>query len=191
MLDPDFNEKCFNDIANRNIEREGIENLLWFLKTSDFFTAPCSTKYHLSVPGGLCEHSLNVYHALNSIIRNYEFENKNRESIAIVSLFHDICKVNTYKEYLANRKNADGEWEQYTAYRFDEDYAFGHAEKSVYLISQFIHLTPVEAQAINAHMGFSDVRGANLIGNIFKQNRLALLLHFADMTATYCMEDEK
>ena len=35
----------------------GIQN---YLDGTDFFTAPCSTKYHLSVEGGLCQHHLNV-----------------------------------------------------------------------------------------------------------------------------------
>ena len=57
--------------------------------------------------------------------------------------------------------------------------------------SKFIKLTDVEAKAINGHMGFSDSRGLQLIGNIFKQNSLALLLHSADMYATYIIENER
>ena len=104
-------------------------------------------------------------------------------------MFHDICKVNTYKEALKWQKNESNEWEQVPYFTFAEDFPFGHSEKSVFLISQYMHLTPYEAQAINAHMGFSDIRGANLIGNMFTKNKLGVLLHFADMTATYFMED--
>ena len=189
MIDTEFNRKVFIEIAEKNIEREGLQDLLWYLQTSDFFDAPCSTKYHLSEKGGLCQHSLNVFHALCSFSRQYEWENRNKETLTIVSLFHDLCKIDTYKEALKWSKNENNEWVQLPYYTFNEDFPYGHSEKSVFLITQYIHLSPYEAQAINGHMGFSDIRGANLIGNIFTKNKLAVLLHFADITATYFMED--
>lgn len=189
MIDTEFNRKVFIETAERIITRSGLQDLIFYLESSDFFEAPCSTRFHLSERGGLCQHSLNVFHALCTLIKQYELENKNPESLAIVSLFHDICKIDTYKETLQWRKNSNNEWEQYATYKFEEDFPFGHSEKSVYLISQFMAVSPYEAQAINGHMGFSDVRGSQLIGNIFSKNKLAVLLHFADMTATYFMED--
>ena len=183
----------------RASKRPGIEQLIKYLESTDFFTAPCSTKYHLSKEGGLCQHSLNVFDAANLFSAAYQFPGVNEEryipfddmNVLIASLLHDICKANTYKKELRWRKDESNQWEQYETYSFDEEYAFGHSEKSVYIASKFIKLTDVEAQAINGHMGFSDSRGLQLIGNIFKQNSLALLLHSADMYATYIIENER
>lgn len=185
----DLNKQKFISIAERLINRSGLQELLFSLEQSDFFEAPCSTRFHLCESGGLCSHSLNVFHALCSIHKQYKTVQVTAESLAIVSLFHDICKINTYEPVKQWRKDVDGKWEEYETYKFNEQYPFGHSEKSVYLIQKYMSLTDIEAQAINAHMGFSDIRGSQLIGNMFQQNKLGVLLHFADMTATYFMED--
>lgn len=183
--------------------RDGINNLLDWLDTTDFYEAPCSTHFHLCERGGLCQHSLNVYLTMAKLATEVgEWKNKRIDltpakatsehmvkTYVLVGLLHDLCKINTYKEVLRWRKNSDNLWEQYPTYEFDEDFAYGHGEKSVYLASKFIKLTDEEAQAINGHMGFSDVRGVQLAGNIFKQNYLAVLLHMADISATYFMEE--
>lgn len=81
----------------RLINRPGIEDLILFLKESDFFEAPCSTKYHLAKPGGLAEHSLNVYTLLSEKVFRYKI-NVPHESIIICGLGHDFCKINFYQE---------------------------------------------------------------------------------------------
>ena len=187
------NREKFYDCVRLYIRRDGIEELMnWIDEETDFFTAPCSTKYHLNIKGGLCQHSLNVLKAVFKFYSLYDVD-VSTETLAITSLFHDLCKVNTYKEYLKWTKDPsdpNAKWQQMPYYQFDEDFAFGHSEKSVFYLQQFIHLTPYEAQAINGHMGFSDVRGSQLIGNIFTQNKLAILLHVADLYATYFMEED-
>ncbi len=45
----------------RSTGRQGIEEVINYLEKSGFFTAPASTKHHLSFEGGLMEHSMNVY----------------------------------------------------------------------------------------------------------------------------------
>lgn len=183
----------------RASKRAGIEQLIKYLENTDFFTAPCSTRYHLAKQGGLCQHSLNVFDAANLFSAAYQFPGVSEEryipfddmNVLISSLLHDICKINTYKTELRWRKDETNQWEQYETYAFDEEYSFGHSEKSVYIASKFIKLADVEAQAINGHMGFSDARGSQLIGNIFTQNSLALLLHTADLYATYIIENER
>ena len=55
----------FIEIFREHIRRDGAEKLLDYLENkSDFFTAPASARYHCAYAGGLCEHSLNVYHCL-------------------------------------------------------------------------------------------------------------------------------
>lgn len=80
------------------VERPGIKQLIDYLQDSDFFTAPCSTKYHLAKPGGLAEHSWNVYNLLYEKAHlRYRLETP-KESLIICGLGHDLCKVNYYTE---------------------------------------------------------------------------------------------
>ena len=198
-IDIEHNKDVFISTYTKHIinnkdscDTAGAIFLLDYLKQSDFFTAPCSTKYHLSEEGGLCQHSINVFNALSAI--NVELTSLNKmvypkSTIAIVSLLHDLCKIGTYKKEKRWRKNEENEWENYECYVYNEELPFGHSEKSVFIITSYMQITPYEAQAIDGHMGFSDVRGSQLIGNIFTKNKLAVMLHLADMVATYFMED--
>jgi hypothetical protein len=80
------------------VKRDGVEELIEWLRITDFFTSPASTKYHGNYPGGLLDHSLNVFDALTLI--NKEFKEKDSrysdDTITLVALLHDLCKVNTY-----------------------------------------------------------------------------------------------
>ena len=49
-----------------SVKRDGMDNLLAFIRKSDFYTAPASTRFHLAVDGGLLIHSLNVYECLSN-----------------------------------------------------------------------------------------------------------------------------
>lgn len=44
----------------RSTKRAGIEELINHMKENGFFTAPCSTRFHLAEEGGLAKHSFNV-----------------------------------------------------------------------------------------------------------------------------------
>lgn len=46
------------------VNREGINKVIEWLQTKDFYTAPASAKHHGNYPGGLVEHSMNVYRVL-------------------------------------------------------------------------------------------------------------------------------
>ena len=96
------NKDKFIEIYRSCITREGSDKLLDFLCKSDFFTAPASTRFHGSYEGGLLEHSLNVYECLCDFVKRPRFRDKygfsfSDESVAIVALLHDLCKVNFYK----------------------------------------------------------------------------------------------
>lgn len=179
----------FLRIASENIERSGLAEMLSWLETTDFFTAPASTRYHGACEGGLLTHSLNVYVQLKKLCKWYECDASD-ESIAIVSLFHDFCKIGTYKIEMRWRKDANDKWEQYPTYKFEEDFAYGgHGSKSVFLVQSFIKLEPYEAAAINCHMGAFDLSTYNNPSPVFERNKLAWLLHVADEAATYLEEN--
>lgn len=193
------NREKFLDIYSTYIKREGAQELLaWLTGTnSDFFTAPASTRYHSAYEGGLLEHSINVYECL----RDYLARNKVRdefglsysdETIAIVSLLHDLCKVNVYRVSTRNVKDpSTGQWKPMPYYEFDDNLPYGHGEKSVYVISGFMRLTREEAFAIRYHMGFSNEDDARNVGKAFELFPLALALSIADTEATYFVEARK
>lgn len=185
-------QKEFIEMYCETIKRQGAAELLEWLKKSDFFTAPASTKYHLACKGGLVRHSINVYLRLKDQA-DLIFKGKySDETLAIVSLLHDICKVNFYKESTRNVKNeTTGQWEKVPCYTVDEKYKFGgHGSKSVYLIMLFMKLTPEEAASINCHMGAYD-RPVNdyQISGTFENNPLALMLSVADQYASFINEE--
>lgn len=179
-----------------NITRPGADKLLAWIESSDFFTAPASTRFHLSSPGGLLEHSLHVFERMKAICANEAtitpgFNEPSMETIAVCGLLHDICKANFYAVEMRNRKNDQGRWEQYPFYVVDDKLPYWHGEKSVYIISGFMRLSREEAMAIRWHMGFSDndfQGGGYSVGNAFDKFPLAVLLHIADLQATYLDE---
>lgn len=187
----------FIELYNKYITRTGAEELLTWLKKSDFFTAPASTKYHSAVEGGLCSHSLCTYHRLLCNIKNEFGEDYNKfvtdETIAVCGLLHDLCKVDFYKVESRNQK-IDGEWVSVPYFSVSEQLPYGHGEKSVYIISGFMRLTRDEAMAINWHMGGFDSRvkgGSFSIGEAYDKFFLAVMTHVADIEATYLEENSK
>lgn len=191
----DINEQKeeFLDIVFENIDRDGADGLIEWLEKSDFFTAPASTKKHNSFEGGLCAHSINVYKRLLALVKEHYGEDWEKhishESVAIIGLFHDICKVDFYKVDTKNVKK-DGVWVQEPYYKVEEALPYGHGEKSVYILSAFMRLTREEALAINWHMGEYDARvqsglGQNSLSNVFYRYPNVFLAHLADLMATY------
>ncbi len=185
----------FINIYTENITRDGSDKLLDFLENkSDFFTAPASTRYHNAFEGGLLRHSLNVYDCLCAYMERERVKNEYRlkaspETIAIVSLLHDLCKVNFYKIGWRNVKNEEtGQWEKQPRYEIHDTLPYGHGEKSVYMISGFMRLTREEAMAIRWHMGFSGIEDKNSVGQALSMYPLAFAMTVADMEASYFLE---
>lgn len=174
----------------RSTNREGIEDLIAFLDKTDFYTAPASTRFHGSFEGGLLEHSLKVYEILDYKVKHCVIDmNVSEDTIKLVALLHDICKLNFYKVDYRNAKNALGEWEKVPYYTVDDTIPYGHGEKSVMMISEYIKLTPEEKYSIRWHMGYTEPKELyNTIGSAYKKYPLALLTHEADLEATYLFD---
>lgn len=176
-----MSKEKFISIYRNNIHRDGAEELLNYIKQSDFFTAPASTRYHSSHEGGLCEHSINVYDRLKTVAPYAD-----EETLAICGLLHDLCKTGFYTTSIRNVK-VDGMWVQKPYYTVEDKFPYGHGEKSVFMIERFMRLTTDEAMAIRWHMGgFDDNKDCS---HAFEKYPLAMHLHIADMLATYL--DEK
>lgn len=171
----------------KSVKREGINELIDFLEKTDFFKAPASTRFHGDYEGGLVEHSLKVYEILKYKVEN-DINNINvsEDSIKIIALLHDMCKANFYKVDYRNAKNSLGVWEKVPYYTIDDTIPYGHGEKSVMMISEYIKLTPEEKYCIRWHMGFTEPKELyNTIGSAYKKYPLALLTHEADLETTY------
>ena len=185
----------FISVYKENIKREGSDKLLNFLtERSDFFSAPASSRYHMAVEGGLVRHSLNVYTCLKEYIerdrvKNVYNLNPSEETVAIIALLHDVCKINCYKPGFRNVKDDEGRWMRVPSYTYEDLLPYGHGEKSVYIISGFMDLSREEAFAIRYHMGFSGSEDNRQVGDAFRLFPLAFALSTADMEATYFLEN--
>lgn len=188
----------------RSTKREGIENLINWLETkSDFFIAPSSSRFHGAYEGGLCQHSLNVYHAATQLFStmlplatpDHNISDLKPENLIIVALLHDLCKTNFYIKSIKNFKDeSTNTWRQYYTYDIHDTFPLGHGEKSVIMIQNFIRLTGNEIIAIRWHMGLSDP-GAfispyekSALNDSMNSCPPLVIIHQADMFASYMME---
>ncbi len=140
-------------------------------KSTDFYKAPASTRFHLACEGGLLQHSLNVYDCLiakrESPIWKEILKDIPDESMILIALLHDLCKANFYVEGINNQKTYDPEkvtaaenwqrkhdslgdfiWETVKSYQIEDQLPLGHGEKSVKLAQCYIRLTMQEVMAI-------------------------------------------
>ena len=172
----------------KSVKRDGMENLIAFLESSDFFTAPASTKYHCNFEGGLAQHSLNVYEKLVALTNN-EGCNYDSDTLIICGLLHDICKTYFYTVEMRNKKDENGVWVQEPYYSVNDLMPLGHGEKSVIMISEFIKLTKEELYAIRWDMGLGEPdKNYSYVSAAYNKYPLAVYLHVADLLSTYITE---
>lgn len=195
----------FIGLCRAHINRSGLDELLDYLdRRTDFFTAPSSTRFHLNERGGLCRHSINVFRTLTAF---YEAavgpaiqagtspfaEEVPAESLAVVALFHDVCKANFYHPVERWRKDESGRWESYADYEVKDAFPFGHGEKSCLILNWFLRLSPDELLAIRWHMGLFEMSEPTSSGRAsyraaMGMSPLVSLLQAADMVASNCLE---
>ena len=190
----------------RSTKRVGIEDLIEFIRKSDFYTAPASTRFHSCHEGGLLEHSLNVYDRLISKFNDELWKSSvevGSDSLIIAALLHDLCKSYFYGTELKNKKeyhdkgsksdsNGRFDWVTAPSYVVDDKIPYGHGEKSVMMIEEYIKLKPIERYAIRWHMGFSEPKeNWNTLGTAMRKYPLILALHMSDLESTYLLEKEE
>lgn len=182
----------------KKTERPGVDKLIDWIETTDFYTAPASTRFHGNYEGGLLEHSLNVYTALlnlsmctSSVIN--EEDVMHDDTMIITALLHDLCKANTYKTAQRWRKDANNRWESYDTFEFNEDEPLGHGEKSVYIIQRAgMELMDDEVYMIRWHMGGFESNGNYMtLSSAMSKCPGITLIHAADLIATNIMENKK
>lgn len=201
----------------KSTNRDGIDKLIEFIRKSDFYTAPASTRFHNCHEGGLLEHSLNVYDCLYNKVKSTDVFKKAlsdsskefwdtdefEKTIVIVALLHDLCKTFMYEVEMKNKKiysdhgskkdnQGRYDWESVPGYTVNDRVPYGHGEKSVMMIEQFITLTKEERFAIRWHMGFTEPKeNWNTLNAAIRMYPLILAVHEADLEATYMLEKEE
>lgn len=185
----------------RSTGRRGVETVITNLEELGFFKAPASTIFHLNQPGGLLQHSLNVYdEAVKITGQQIEFrpecaDKLPQDSVTIVSLLHDVCKAEIYKEAQKWRKDSEGRWETYNTYEVDySSLPLGHGEKSVIRLLQWgLELSDDEMVAIRWHMGpwdlaFQSSEAKSNINAAKNKTPLCAVLSAADGLASSVLE---
>lgn len=188
-----YKDECIKLLQSTG--REGMDSLLDWLETTDFYSAPASTNKHGSYEGGLLIHSLSVCRILQNFCKN--IPDADKSSIIISGLLHDLCKVNFYIKTIRNVKiPGERRWQEMEVYAIEDDFPLGHGEKSVFLAERHIRLTNEEAMAIRWHMGGYDDSARSYIGgmtqaNAFSNYPLAAAVAIADMYDTYIIDSNK
>lgn len=185
----------------RSTGRENIEYVIEDLEAYGFFEAPASVRNHYNHPGGLVEHSLNVYDAAMMVMegilaRRPEMEKHlPAESVILASLLHDVCKANIYTLVNRKRKNEIGLWEDVKEYEISyKSLPIGHGEKSVVMLMRMgLDLEDDEILAIRWHMGPWAVDTTQIdIDRSYRQailnTPLVPLIHTADTIASQIFE---
>lgn len=192
------------EARNRFIEilrataRENIDYIIEDLDSWGFFEAPASAQGHYAYPGGLLDHSLNVYDAA---MNSREWLVKSRpdleaqlspDSIAIAALLHDVCKADFYRLVRKKKRNEIGTYEEVEAYEIhDENFPVGHGEKSVILLLQSgLDLSDDEIYAIRWHMGPWNLSrdDERFYRQASRLTPLQALIHAADTIASAILE---
>lgn len=152
-----------------------------WLKSTDFFTAPSSTRYHAAYEGGLFDHSVNVACMLHlwtnkGVARDWERE----DSPFIIGILHDATKIGLYIEDGTNRWVHNPDYVQIGSC---------HGEDSLIKVSNQVDLTAEEAQCIRWHMGaYEGPESWEGYDAAIKRYPNVLFTHTADMFASKLME---
>ena len=167
--------------------RKRTQKCIDWLRGTDFYSAPASTQYHESFPGGLALHTLKVVQQVQYLSKLHAFTSVNYAEAILCAIAHDWCKIGKYEMYLKNVKNEEtGQWEKQPGYKYKEqEIPLGHGETSLYILQRFAPVSIEMACAVRWHMGawqvhqtaYNEMQHAN---EVFP---MCHLLQFADQLA--------
>lgn len=168
------------------IKRDGSDAFrTYILEESDFLTAPASSKvtYHSCYSGGLMQHTLNVYNRLKEINKRHKF-GMSEETLALVSICHDLCKLDLYIPYILK----SGKQSESNPYKLSDLVPLGHGVKSLSISQDFFKLSDIEKLMIRWHTwGFEgDYEMYNR--SLKPMRKIIIAMHLADMEATFMDE---
>lgn len=178
----DYMQRIVDDGA---IAKDKIEPFIKWLIDTGYFTAPASAKYHGVKQGGLFEHSVLMTGALAKYTEALDLTWERKSSPYIIGLFHDLCKIDQYKELHEMYEVI----EEGCRYKYSDDQLIkGHGDKSVMLLSQFMTLTLEEILCIRYHMGAYETEEWPEFDRAIKRYSKVLYTHTADMYASKVLE---
>lgn len=181
--------------------KEGVDKLIKYLATSDFYTAPASTRFHGNYAGALAEHSINV--AALFLEKNRQLQLGFPDSTCLLAaLCHDLCKVNFYAVEYKNQKvydergsksDAKGrfDWQTVPCFVVEDSFPCGHGEKSVIMLQNFLRLTQDEILLIRWHMGPFAAANEYDFNSALKFRPEIAGLYTADLEASALMEESR
>lgn len=164
-----------------------VTRFLDWVRSTDFYSCPGSTRFHDAEPNGLLFHSLYVYNNILDVQTLPKFNKVQFHSLALISLCHDFTKIGNYESFMRNVKNeTTGQWEKVPSYRWKcNPFPFGHGVASMYILSKFFQLSMEEMLAIRWHMGYYCVsdREAGELEDAGENYPMVKMLQFADQLA--------
>ena len=166
----------FREMMNGIVD---LDKVVPYLDSIGYFTAPASTKYHLSHEGGLFEHSVHVTEELVRLTDALGLKWENEKSPWIIGMFHDLCKCDNYifTDF---------------GYEYNKNTILtGHGNKSVMIASTILPLTMEEVMCITFHMGaFTEKEEWSHYTEAIHKYPNVLWTHTADMVAAHIMEEK-
>ena len=167
--------RYFKELMGGGFSSVQCECLADQLDEMGFFNAPASAGHHGAYEGGLFDHSAEVTEQLLYLTRHLELKWGREKSPYIVGMFHDLCKVDQY------RQKEDGGFE----YRKDLILP-GRGDKSVIIAQTLQELTIEETLCIRWHMGAYEGKEIwNALGEAIRTYPNILYTHTADMLASH------
>lgn len=193
---PERNKQTFLHVLGKVVRRDGVGDLMSWLDGTDFFEAPASAKYHGSVEGGLCAHSLSVYLCALDVMDMLDATGRipanctiTDESVAIAALLHDLCKIDSYRRGTRNVKDPEtGHWHPEPCYFYNNDrLCLGHGSESAIRALRYMQLSDDESAAILFHMGSfnKSQQDAMDVSKAYGRSLLAWVTHVADEMSTF------
>lgn len=168
--------------AENNLIR--LNACLEWLKSTDFYTCPASSRYHECYEGGLLAHTLKVASLASDLCQLPIFKDVRWEEAIFVALVHDWCKIGYYESYEKSVKDASGNWVKEKAYKTRDTSltCFGHGVSSMFLVQRFFNLSVSVALAIRWHMAAWRVVDSemNELQQANETTPLVHLIQFAD-----------
>ncbi len=171
-------------------ERPGMEDLIIYMDTIGFFTAPASTQFHGAYEGALAEHSMNVYKTADKLAKTWLSKadyTKLKNSIIICSILHDLGKSGQFNKplYVPNILKSGKPSDSKPFERNKDLMTLPHEIVSCIETTKFIDLTEDEQLAIAWHNGLYGAFKYDIQG---KETPLYMIIHFADMWASRVIE---
>lgn len=165
------------DIVADMLLSAGTREMMEWLESAGYYTAPASKGHHGAYEGALFEHSLQVAYELINLTARLGLKWERKESPGIIGLLHDVCKLDDY---------VLKETEEATEIVWNQERTWpGHGSKSLIMLMGHIELTEEEKMCIMYHMGaFVDSKEWEFYSRAVKKYPNVLYTHTADMIAS-------